>query len=358
MRTLLALTLPLLFGAQEPEQPTSLLTRPLYLEAERPELRAMKNIVLLHADVSKDIIPHNTTRSLEETLQLASELATQIREGAEFTEVAKQHSASNSGKRGADLGSYPAGMLIPPLDEFLRSAELGEVSDPVETPFGVQILKRVPARAGVLHIRIRGEGAEAKIRELHERIMKGEDFGELAKEHSMDDNSKESGGEYAIFVRGTQDTQLKALVFSLEVGELSKPYETPLGWHLVKRVPPEDIAPELEERLFVKAHGVLVAWKGCIGASDKVTRDKARAQELILDMQQRLREGEYPMAFFGASQFNDDPGGRDREGNLGWVYRRNPDLPVFMSELFRVPPGTLLDLVETSAGYVLLQRDE
>lgn len=335
----------------------SLLTRPLYLEESPPPLRALKNIVLLHSGVSQNLIHHDSKRTPEEALALAKELVGRLRAGANFAEVASEYSSSPNVRHGACLGAYPRGMLLPGLDEFAWTAELGEISDPLETPIGIQILQRDTARAGVLQIRIAGEGAEAKATELHARLVAGEDFAALAKEHSADQSSAEAGGQYSIFVRGPQDTQLKALAFKLAVGELSKPYSTPLGWHIIRRVDPSELAPELEERTFVRARAILVAWRGSLGAQEGVTRTKARALEVVRNMEAAIREG-HSMAEFGASEFNDDPGGRARSGDLGWVFRRNPDLPVFMSEVFRVAPKTLLDLKETSAGYVLVRREK
>ncbi len=354
----LCLSLLIGIGIQTDEAPRleSLLARPLYLTPEPPPLRALNNIVLLHAGVSQDVLRHDSKRSTQETMKLAHELVVRLREGADFSALASEYSASPNVRHGASIGAFPEGMLLPALDDFLWKAELGEISDPIETPIGIQILQRDEARAGVLHIRLKGDEAEKQIRELHARIVAGEDFGALATEYSVDESSAASGGQFSVFVRGSRDTQIKALAFQLKVGELSEPYSSPLGWHLIRRVPPDSLPAALEERTFVRARGIIVAWKGCVGAASDVTRDKARAQELVLDMEERIRAGE-SMERFAASDFNDDPGGRERAGDLGWVYRRNPDLPVFMSEVFRVPPQTLLDLVETSAGYVLVRRE-
>ncbi len=361
MLSLLTLLLPLSLGLgpQAGAQPRmeSLLARPLYLAESPPPLRALNNIVLLHSGVSQEMIKHNSARTPLEAQALAMELVKRLRAGESFAEIASAHSSSANARFGGTLGAYPRGMLLPQLDEFLWTAELGQISDPLETPIGIQILKRDHARAGVLHIRVSGEDAELKATQLHERLLAGESFAELAKAHSADAASAAAGGQYAIFVRGSQDTQLKALTFGLKVGELSKPYETPLGWHIIKRVPPSELPPELEERTFVRARAILVAWKGCVAASEEVTRDKARALEVVRNIEERIQAGD-SMAEYAASRFNDDPGGRARAGDLGWLYRRNPDMPVFMSEAFRVAPNTLLDLKETSAGFVLLRREE
>ena len=353
------LTVSLGLGAQAVTVPQfeSLLTRPLYLGESPPPLRALKNIVLLHSGVSQQVLKHDSKRTPEEALALAKQLVTRLRAGEDFSELARAHSSSPNVRHGACLGAHPSGMLLPAFDEFAWTAELGAISEPVETLLGVQILQRVEARAGVLHIQLNGEDAEERANQFHKRLLAGEAFAELAKEYSAGENSSAAVSQSAIFVRGSQDTQLKALAFDLKVGELSKPYSNPLGWHLLKRVGHDELPVNLQERTFVRARAILVAWKGCVAASKEVTRDKATALEAARYMEARIREG-YSMEELAASEFNDDPGGRMREGDLGWVFRRNPDLPIFMSELFRVQPKALLDLKETSAGYVLLRREQ
>lgn len=335
----------------------SLLSRPLYRTEAPPPLRAARHIVILHAGVSRDLVQHDDSRTPEEALAVARELVSRLRDGADFLELAREHSGAANTHRGALLGAFPEGMLMAPLDRFLWTSEPGDVSDPLDTPFGLQIVQRIDARAGVKQILLKGDGAERRARELRAHLLEGADFGELAREHSQDRASAERGGEYAIFVRGSRDNQLKALAFELEPGEISEPYETPLGWHLLQRVDPDSVDPALEEKLFVRARAIVVSWKGAVAAPPDLERTKAEAYDVADQIQTLVRGGE-PMAEYAAGPYNDDPGGREREGDLGWLYRRNPDAPNFLSELFIVEPGTLLDIKETSAGFVLLRRTE
>ena len=59
-----------------------------------------------------------------------------------------------------------------------------------------------------------------------------------------------------------------------------------------------------------------------------------------------------------ASEVNDDPGGRDRSGDLGWIHRENPDMPVFMERLFTKAVGEVQPPQRTTAGYVILVREK
>jgi len=73
------------------------------------------------------------------------ELKTQIEGGADFAEVAKQHSTCPSSSRGGELGEFGPGQMVREFDEVVFSAPVGEVQGPVKTQFGyhlVEVTKR------------------------------------------------------------------------------------------------------------------------------------------------------------------------------------------------------------------------
>lgn len=76
--------------------------------------------------------------SSEET---CNELKTQIEAGAEFADVAKEHSACPSSAQGGDLGEFSPGMMVPEFDKVVFSAEVGTVQGPVKTQFGYHLLE-------------------------------------------------------------------------------------------------------------------------------------------------------------------------------------------------------------------------
>lgn len=81
-------------------------------------------------------------RSESEALELASELRQRIEEGAEFAELAREYSDDTlSARDGGDIG-YTDGTVFPePVEEALAELELGEVSEPVVSEFGVHLVK-------------------------------------------------------------------------------------------------------------------------------------------------------------------------------------------------------------------------
>lgn len=68
-------------------------------------------------------------------------LKTEIEEGADFAEIARQHSNCPSGSRGGDLGRFGRGMMVPEFDAVVFSAAVGEVQGPVKTQFGYHLIE-------------------------------------------------------------------------------------------------------------------------------------------------------------------------------------------------------------------------
>jgi len=76
------------------------------------------------------------------TLIEAVNLQNQINEGADFGQLAAQHSKCPSGQNGGDLGMFGRGQMVPPFEHAAFNAEVGKVTDPVETQFGYHLIKR------------------------------------------------------------------------------------------------------------------------------------------------------------------------------------------------------------------------
>lgn len=68
-------------------------------------------------------------------------LKEEIEAGADFADMAKQHSSCPSGARGGDLGSFGPGQMVPEFDAVVFSGELGQVHGPVQTQFGFHLLE-------------------------------------------------------------------------------------------------------------------------------------------------------------------------------------------------------------------------
>jgi len=78
---------------------------------------------------------------LVDTEERCLELKTQIEGGADFADVARQHSSCPSGGQGGELGTFSPGQMVKEFDEVVFSGELNTVLGPVQTQFGYHLLE-------------------------------------------------------------------------------------------------------------------------------------------------------------------------------------------------------------------------
>jgi peptidyl-prolyl cis-trans isomerase SurA len=78
--------------------------------------------------------------------------------------------------------------------------------------------------------------ARLKLMGLREQILKGSDFGELAKKNSEDPSAQYNGGEMGYVGRGAMVPSFEAMAFKLKEGEISMPFESPFGYHIMQLI--------------------------------------------------------------------------------------------------------------------------
>ena len=79
-----------------------------------------------------------------------SALKQQLAAGADFAELAKQHSTCPSGRDGGALGTFSPGQMVKEFDQVVFSAPVGVVQGPVKTQFGYHIIRLDDARQAEL----------------------------------------------------------------------------------------------------------------------------------------------------------------------------------------------------------------
>jgi foldase protein PrsA len=71
---------------------------------------------------------------------------------------------------------------------------------------------------------------------IMERLKKGEKFGKLAKELSIDSGSAKRDGSLGYFGRGMMVKPFEEAAFKLQIGETSQPVKSEFGYHIIKRL--------------------------------------------------------------------------------------------------------------------------
>ncbi len=179
-------------------------------------------------------------------LQKAEMLLKKLKEGADFAELAKKYSEDPGSKdRGGDLGMIKRGDFVPEFENAAFKLKDGEISGIVQTQFGyhiIQMIERRGERIHTRHILIRVAPTEQDVqrtiellKSIRKRILNGEDFGKLALEYSDDENVAKDHGHLGQFeVDKLAIPQFKAVVEKLKPGEISQPFKTDFGYHIVR----------------------------------------------------------------------------------------------------------------------------
>ena len=173
----------------------------------------------------------------------------------DFAAAAVRYSDSPNALEGGSLGWRTLDEVPVSFANAIRSMSPGDVIGPIRGPSGFQLLQLVDMRDGARaggatvtqysarHILVRpaegaaGDGeAKARIDALRARIAGGADFQAVARESSDDTVSREEGGDLGWFTQDEFGPEFGGQVAALEDGQVSAPFRTQAGWHIVQRV--------------------------------------------------------------------------------------------------------------------------
>ncbi len=179
----------------------------------------------------------------------AEEVLAQLRQGADFAKLAVAYSDAPDALQGGAMGWHSRDRLPDLYAKALDGLKPGEVSGIIRSPAGFHLIKLIGRRGGgapamveqthARHILVKtseivsAADAKRKLENLRERIIHGADFGELARLNS-DDPSSVKGGDLGWIYPGDTVPAFEREMNSLKVGEVSQPFETPFGWHIVQ----------------------------------------------------------------------------------------------------------------------------
>ncbi len=82
------------------------------------------------------------TRSKDEAQAQIAQIKQQLDGGADFADLARQHSDCPSGQKGGDLGEFGKGQMVKAFEDTTFALEPGQTSDVIETDFGYHIIHR------------------------------------------------------------------------------------------------------------------------------------------------------------------------------------------------------------------------
>jgi peptidyl-prolyl cis-trans isomerase SurA len=148
------------------------------------------------------------------------------------------------------MGWRPGPDLPTLLAETIASLRPGEVSKPISASNGFHIVKLNDMRSGTgeavarqthaRHILLKANELQddatvrTRLADIRKRVLEGEDFAAFASSMSEDATSAVEGGDLDWQSPGTMVPEFEAAMNELDEGEISEPFQTQFGWHIVQ----------------------------------------------------------------------------------------------------------------------------
>ena len=190
-----------------------------------------------------------TPQQIEKAQTTASEILSQLDQGAQFEELANTFSSGDRALQGGDLGWRKQAEIPSLFTESTLTMEPGDYAGPFRSASGLHIVnltgrrdleKSVSSQTRSRHILIKPneliteEDARNRLLEFRDRVEAGEDFARLARLYSVDYTSGVDGGDIGWMDPGATVREYREAASLLEEGEIGYPIRSQFGWHLIE----------------------------------------------------------------------------------------------------------------------------
>jgi peptidyl-prolyl cis-trans isomerase SurA len=224
----------------------------------------------------------------------------------------------------------------------------GEITDEELRNFYEERKDDLPLRPEVVHLKTIFIGfqtatnarqeAKERIEKIHDRILAGEDFADMAREYSDDPTGKNGGDLGFLRLDDLRDPTFAAAAAGLEVGEVSEPVLTSYGYHLIQVT---ERRPETGE---IRLNHILIR----VQPSENDITEVFQTATMV---QQKLTAGA-PFDSL-AARYNTDPS-TDDVGDLGWL--KVSDLPDFFRDVLAgMRMGDVSQVLRESNGFRIVK---
>lgn len=166
-----------------------------------------------------------------------------------FEDAARKYSIDTpTAQNGGEMGWISAGRFPWAFEKAAYDTKKGEISKVIDSGFGVHIVKVEDVRdaRGEVHashiLKLTRDvpqeilpSQKAAIDSIYNVVAAGADFADVAMRESQDPGSAQRGGDLGWFGSGMTVAEFDSVAFALADGEISKPFTTPFGYHIIKR---------------------------------------------------------------------------------------------------------------------------
>ncbi|MCP3689281.1 MAG: molecular chaperone SurA [Gammaproteobacteria bacterium] len=190
-----------------------------------------------------------TPQQISAAKQKSTEILSRLDAGETFEDLASEYASGSSALSGGDLGWRKKAEIPSVFTETVLPMQPGDYAGPLRSASGYHIVhlsgrkdaqqvlsKQVRSR----HILLRANEliteaeAEARLLEIRQRILAGEDFAQLARLYSVDYASGAQGGDIGWMEPGSTVKEYDELSRQIEPGKVSKPFRSEFGWHILE----------------------------------------------------------------------------------------------------------------------------
>jgi len=195
-------------------------------------------------------LPETPALDEEEQARLvAAKVLEDLRAGQNFATMATTISDGQRALEGGNLGWRKKNEIPTLFSTQIATMEKGDISELIKSSSGFHIVKLADVRSSekhmitqtkARHILIKvdelttAEDARIRLDQLKTRLEGGDDFAKLAKAHSDDKISAAQGGELGWSSPGRMVLEFENIMNQLEPNEISDPFTTQFGWHLLQ----------------------------------------------------------------------------------------------------------------------------
>lgn len=216
-----------------------------YVESARNDVADQRRYRIQHILVA--VPPSASAQDNDAATVRAQAILERLRGGDDFSAIAAAESDGARALQGGDLGWRNLQEVPAFLAAALVTMDPGDISEPLRSANGLHVIQLSDRQSGdqtqqeetlARHIFIAGDGddVEQELMEVREKLEKGISFELMAEEMSEDPNSASKGGELPWFTQGQMPDEMEEMAESLGINELSKPFRTQFGWHLLQVV--------------------------------------------------------------------------------------------------------------------------
>jgi peptidyl-prolyl cis-trans isomerase SurA len=195
-------------------------------------------------------LPIDATQEQVDALAKRADEVYQRAATEDFAQLAVTYSNSQSALEGGQMGWVRGTNLPPSLAEVIVALKPGEVSKPVSNANGFHIVKLNAVRSAAgdpvqeqthaRHILLNPNALQddatvrQRLADIRERVLAGEDFAAFASSLSEDKETAVNGGDLDWIAPGGTVAEFEAAMSKLKDGEISEPFQTQFGWHIVQ----------------------------------------------------------------------------------------------------------------------------